>query len=826
MEFQRSQPHMCTAQTPVLGSFLSTTKHTITRYSRISVGVGRPRVTLPHVRQGGMSGKRSVVVTRAFLGGFSSKAEPITIKLNFYALLHVSQRANKETIFRSYERMVSNPPEVGFSEQALHARTAILEGAMETLGTSSIRKEYDERLAMGAVDETIPPKFVSGVLILLHEAGQYDLVISAGLRWLNGCSNHKFARDVATVVSCSYLTTSTEMIDARESLHDAKANLMQAKSLLETYGGSSQVLDIVNSMINDLGPRLALELISSAEPDKRHEGIVLLPLAMQAMKKESDTDRRSQQSWISYLDRIRQLLSAEELIELFNVSEKLFTDPRELYYVAVAHIAAGVDKSEPVLIRTANDLLLKAEKIAKRTHSGKKEYSMAGIRSRQIVEEQQRRSMGLCCTSLLLGDSGKAATFLGLRDEPMTCDRQIYTFVKNNSRGSDSLLPGLCVLVERWVNDVALSSFYKNPATFSLNEWFENPKIVHFVENIHRPNGIVVGAKGALASIVGPVIRFFTNDRGDSVESTASVEKDTGYDVEEKEEESTWVAEPKAEPQNAYAPVPEPPAATPAPMPMTSTYDTSSDDTVDYDEPKELKMPEPLPLARIQEEVADDLSTNENLYLKGMDLDNVKIFDDLPRSLNENSIATLGGEEGWIRSAYEARRVRWGRVSATALLLLAAISAPLGRLGGHSILTKYIPAARIGHRTSSLSKSEAHAIIQRWQLAKADALGKHYKTDNLHKVLGEPLVKEWSTRARDLKNKGLYYVHKSHSCKIRDITEISSGNHLILADIKESIVVHRGDGSSPQTVPSSYRVQYEIVQTADGWRLHSATIQT
>lgn len=77
----------------------------------------------------------------------------------------------------------------------------------------------------------------------------------------------------------------------------------------------------------------------------------------------------------------------------------------------------------------------------------------------------------------------------------------------------------------------------------------------------------------------------------------------------------------------------------------------------------------------------------------------------------------------------------------------------------------------------------------------------------------------------DLKKKGLYYVHNSHRCKIRDVKEISSGNHLVIADIKETIVVHRGDGSKPQTVPSSYRVQYGIVQTEDGWKLFSATIQ-
>lgn len=805
------------------------------------------RASLPvNVRNARMRRKSSVFQTRAFLGGFSSKAEPIKIKLNFYEILHVSERASKETIFRSYERMISNPPDVGFAEHALQARTAILEGAIETLGTSSIRKEYDERLAMGAIDETIPPKYVSGVLILLHEAGQYSLVISAGTKWLKACSGHKFSKDVATVVSCSYLTSATEMIDARESLHDAKSNLMQAKSILEKFGGSAQVLDIVESTIKSLGPRVALELISSQEASKRHEGILLLPLALEEMKKDSEADRRSQQSWISYLDRVRQLLSAEELIELFNVAEKLFTDPRELYYVAVAHIAAGVDKMEPKLICTAQDLLIKAEKLAKKARSGEREYSMAGIRSRKIVEEQQRRSMGLCCTSLLLGDSGKAATFLGIRSDPVLCDRQIYTFVINNSRGSDTLLPGLCVLVERWINEVALTSFYKNPAPFSLNQWFEEPKITGFLEYNQRHDGILSVTKGFLASVFSPAINFFTSHKDNQVASSLPLEEDLkdgekqyeiGVEPRSDSYETTRNEEPIAmnESKEGNTPIPEPPS-----VPLGSDYTSSSSakkENIKYPAPVIDEMSKDIkstmeatgsPVSELSLSGDTDLSTNENLYLKGMDLENIKLFDneELPRPLNRNSIETLGGEESWIWSAYEARRVRWGRVTATALLLLAGISAPLGRLGGHSILTKYIPVARIGHNSSSMNKKLAYSIIKRWQAAKADALGKHYQTEGLPMILGETLAKEWTARAMDLKKKGLHYVHNSHQCKIRDIREISTGNHLVIADIKESIVIHRGDDSKPKTFPSSYRVQYKIIQTEDGWKLSSATVQS
>lgn len=44
-----------------------------------------------------------------------------------------------------------------------------------------------------------------------------------------------------------------------------------------------------------------------------------------------------------------------------------------------------------------------------------------------------------------------------------------------NSPDRDDLLPGLCVLAQRWVADVALGSFRGTQgATFSLEGWFED----------------------------------------------------------------------------------------------------------------------------------------------------------------------------------------------------------------------------------------------------------------------------------------------------------------------------------------------------------------
>eukprot|EP00889_Picochlorum_renovo_P001703 jgi/Picre1/28733/NNA_004133.t1 len=682
---------------------------------------------------------RGIVKTSAFLlGGIGQKGEPLTIPLNFYELLHVSRGASKDAIYRSYERLISNPPDVGFSEWSLQARKSVLEGAIETLGTPTIRREYDERLALGAIEETVPARYVSGVLILLHEAGKYDAVISTGTAWLSSFPRHKGAKDVATVVSCSYVTSAREMIEARESLTEATAFLERAKELLVRYHGSLQILDIVEKTLSDLGPRLAMEMISSTDTGTRHEGILLLPMALDGLKKESPRDRRSHQAWISYLDRVRQLLSADELIELFNVSEHLFTDARELYYVAVAHIAAGVRQEEPKLIRTAKELLIKADSIAKKQQTDSDEVTMAGIRSRKVVEEQQRRTMARCC----------------------------------------------------------------------IASWF-----------------------------VSPVINFFTNrapQHGGSVEDAVKIDEEALEEeerhVEEEEEEDVTYMQHHQEEQEVEVEEEErhPPVGVEDSRP---DYETFREESIGVEEAVQpLSFQETSSFqerSQLLEEEKDGLEKNENEYMRGME--NVRLFDDddLPHAIDASSIAPIGGEDSWMKSAYEARRVRWGRVTATGLLLLAGLSAPLGRLGGNSIISKYIPVARIGYNTSSnvLSRGQAYAIINKWQKIKSDALGKSHKTASLPQILGEPMSQEWNARAVDLKKKGIHYVHTKHECKIKRVRRISADSHEVTAEIREDIAVYKSDGSSPQTIPSSYRVKYDISYIGNSWKLMRATIQ-
>jgi hypothetical protein len=222
----------------------------------------------------------------------------------------------------------------------------------------------------------------------------------------------------------------------------------------------------------------------------------------------------------------------------------------------------------------------------------------------------------------------------------------------------------------------------------------------------------------------------------------------------------------------------------------------------------------------------NELETMENEYLRGMSESNMNIFDDDDLPIPDaSSISTLRGEENWFKQAYEARRVRWGRVTGTALLLVVGISTSFRHHGATRFVQK-LPL--IGFTSSSkqlLSKGQAYSLIQRWQRIKADALGRYHKTEGLNKVLGNQLTNEWTARAGELKSKGWHYVHDSHKCKVKSVKPGDQDKTFeVIADINEDVVIYKGGSAAPQRFSSSYTVTYIFDQSGDGWKMTSASI--
>jgi hypothetical protein len=140
----------------------------------------------PRVAQIGSSAPRARRPTPRALAARLEEAEPITVPLNFYSLLHVNRASSREAVKRAYERAVAAPPDVGYSQDVLFSRAVLLKSAAECLGDLDTRRAYDAAAAPGGGAPTVEvsPDNLPGALVLLQEAGESALVLELGCRWL------------------------------------------------------------------------------------------------------------------------------------------------------------------------------------------------------------------------------------------------------------------------------------------------------------------------------------------------------------------------------------------------------------------------------------------------------------------------------------------------------------------------------------------------------------------------------------------------------------------------------------------------------------------
>lgn len=841
------------------------------------------------------SGRPSLPKTVALLGIGTLQSDTLSLPIDFYALLQISRGVSRDSVSRAYEKYVyhhliskstptsdrslifhsyrcrclANPPNVGYSPQALNAREVVLRGALETLASPATRRQYDERLSLGAYTEEVPGDFIAGTLLLLQEAGDHQTVIASGESWLATHRRHRSARDVALATALAHCDVAQMRVDAHGSTQQAAAMFELALKLLRDYrAGTQELSKKIESALKDLQPRLAIELLSDASPALRARGKAILPTALAFLSERAQDSRRDESTRRQYLDALRNVLTAKEQTELYNAAGKTYAhSPAELYNCAIAHIAAGCSAGDASLIQTAAELLEKAEEIAHEIQAACAiEESKAVVRDRRSLEESQRRAVAACVAALLLGDSSAAGAALGLSDGRLKCDRQVLAFIKASSPDGQNLLPGVCALVTRWVSDVALASFktddernenknVDNAVEFSLDAWFDNPAVAKYLEargmrsdrnsaggtNIFKDifKSVVFGLSGLFTVTAAPSIAVNAGDDSQvTVVDTIVEEKELSQEMEKAasapvpassapassavaavgEEKRPVVVVKKVEEPVAAAVSDAPPAAsTPTPKEQTLTTTTTIDNSTRTALPLITSTPATPAIADLQNE--DDEFLTQPVALE--------------------AIKPLHGEDDWMRNAYEARQIRWGRLFAAVAVVIGGTSLAAVRAGVPSILAgsttapsmiTSLPTSTVVQPSSSavsMSKGDAASLIQRWQRIKANALGPRHSSEALSSVLQGDVLQQWKERASLVASRGWYYSHDLQSCKILDVrpSSVIANGVTVTANFREGVTVHKADGSEPQTFVSDYQVVYEVVKGVNGWVISNARVQ-
>lgn len=174
--------------------------------------------------------------------------EPITLPLNFYSVLHVNRTSSREAVKRAYEKVINNPPDVGYSHDTLFSRAVLLKSAAECLADLESRRAYDAAAAAGGGAHTldVTRENLPGALVLLQEAGESALVLQLGSRWLDAHARAGGeagqAADVAAAVALALCDLAAAALEEESGqVQGACERLEEALGLLARHGLAQQL---------------------------------------------------------------------------------------------------------------------------------------------------------------------------------------------------------------------------------------------------------------------------------------------------------------------------------------------------------------------------------------------------------------------------------------------------------------------------------------------------------------------------------------------------------------------------------------------------------
>ncbi|KAI3428117.1 hypothetical protein D9Q98_006500 [Chlorella vulgaris] len=437
--------------------------------------------------------------------------DTVALPLDYYKMLSVSGVCSRDSLARALEKSLTSPPSVGYSQQCLLARGSTLKRAVETLLDPQGRRVYDDALLAGKITEEVPEEFVPGVLALLLEAGDPQTVVAAGEEWLSTHRRDSRVRDVALSTALAHREVALTCVKKYGDAVSAAGMLRVAGELLRRHRAAPGLQQQVAEALAELQPALACQLVALPleQFQERERG---LQVAISVMTDSSGAKRGMGKQ--QFLDRLSEQLTAEEQITAYEAAGSRYAElPSELYDVALAYIASAASSGRAAQLDKALAALAAAAAAVPPGALG--QASDSGVRQlaeRRAIDEQHRRQVAYAVCQLLLGDTAAAADTLGLSaGSPVKCERSMLAFVKANCPDPSDPLPGLCVLAQRWVADVALGSFRGTQgATFSLEGWFELGPVRRYVSrrdpSVDVSHPLLASAQRAAAVAAAPLI--------------------------------------------------------------------------------------------------------------------------------------------------------------------------------------------------------------------------------------------------------------------------------------------------------------------------------
>ena len=726
------------------------------------------------------------------------------IPLDYYRILGVPIQATAERLQEAHHDRVRQMPRREYSEEAIEKRKQLIDEAFEVLSNPQERTRYDANFLAktyeleplgtggqnrenGASPQTslrnsqtpsldIDDDRAIGALLLLQELGEYELVLKLARPLLGSHPTESdpdrenrpgsaavIRSDITLVAASAYLELGREQWQqnqyekAASSLEAGQALLLR-ESLFPNLRGDMQ------ADLNKLRPYRILELLALPEEQSvnRQRGLQLLrDMLSERSGIDGSGDDRSGLDVDDFLRFIQQLRPHTTAAEQQLLFEREARRPSAVatYLAVYALIARGFADRKPALIHRAQLMLVQ-------------------LGRRQDVHLER----SIC--ALLLGQTETASHALELSQE-----EEALAFIREHSRNSSDLLPGLCLYGERWLQDDVFPHFRDlADRKASLKEYFADEQVQAHLEALPSEaelsdRWVATGTTLALADRPTTTHAQIPVAPAPAVR-TAVAASDTG---------------------NAFGAIGASPVAQ-VPPPMAARG------TPEY---PQLPLPEGNPF-----ESDKGGTTHSRSKAKSTRKTRSVKIDRLILTILAGLLAL--GFAGFLAS-----KIVGGLAG-----LVRSLSGP--ELDGDGLAIRLNqppleipkPAPPSASRSGPLNETVAKQIIETWLNTKKAAMGSQYQIDKLSEILASPALEDWQQRAASARDEGIY-VEYEHGVEIVSVTpnEGDENQAVVEARIRESETILQG-GQPVGGGDSNLLVRYQLLRQNNQWYTQDWTWET
>lgn len=435
------------------------------------------------------------------------------IPLDYYRILGLPIQATADQLKQAHRDRGLQLPRREFSTAAIEARKQLIDEAYTVLSDRDRRRDYDSKFLASAYTVDMAPEPLPeglsglevstdvgeaalrslatepggseaqssrieiesdqlvGALLILLELGEYEQVLQLGQPQLGnpyasgGLATPDPAQDdVVLTLALACLELGREQWQQRQ-YEIAAESLQTGHELLARGNHFPNLRAEIQTELYKLRPYRVLELLARPldQTRERRQGLKLLKTMLEDRGgiegTEDDLSGLAIDDFLRFIQQLRDYLTASEQQELFE-HEARRPSPVATYLTVYALLARGFARHQPALVRRAKQLLLR-------------------LGAQQDVHLEQ----AVC--ALLLGQTEEANRALEMSQE-----YEPLAYIREHSRQSPDLLPGLCLYAERWLKDELFPHFrdFKDQEA-TLKDYFADAQVQAYLETMPAGSG-------------------------------------------------------------------------------------------------------------------------------------------------------------------------------------------------------------------------------------------------------------------------------------------------------------------------------------------------